>query len=253
MSIWTFRKAVSESDLGSTTKLVLFVLDQHVNDMGDPAFPSYARLEKLTSLSRRAVIEHVAIAEALGWLRRETRSDRSGRQQSNLFYLRVPTHPEMRSQAGDIPPSPSLGGDLFDDAATNQEGAASAPLGAAGAPPRVQQVHPELSIGKNQRNNPIKKSARAMPADFVVTDAHRAWAASNGLPSPDAHFESFRDYHLARGSTFRDWDAALRTWMRNAVRFSSPMKATWQVADVKRRPLAAMDYAAGVGTDGSLL
>lgn len=31
---------------------------------------------------------------------------------------------------------------------------------------------------------------------------------------------AFRDYHAARGSTFRDWQAALRTWLRNAVGFA---------------------------------
>jgi hypothetical protein len=29
----------------------------------------------------------------------------------------------------------------------------------------------------------------------------------------------FLDYHRARGSVFKDWAAAWRTWMRNAAKF----------------------------------
>ncbi len=29
----------------------------------------------------------------------------------------------------------------------------------------------------------------------------------------------FADHHDAKGNAFADWDAAFRTWMRNAVKF----------------------------------
>jgi hypothetical protein len=31
--------------------------------------------------------------------------------------------------------------------------------------------------------------------------------------------EKFQDYHRAKGSSFADWDAAFRTWVRNAEKF----------------------------------
>ena len=34
--------------------------------------------------------------------------------------------------------------------------------------------------------------------------------------------EAFIDHHTAKGSTFKDWDAAARTWWRNAQKWSEP-------------------------------
>lgn len=57
-----------------------------------------------------------------------------------------------------------------------------------------------------------------MPADFAPNEQHRAYAATNRLDL-DAEFAHFTDHHRARASTFADWSAALRTWLRNAVKF----------------------------------
>ncbi len=54
-----------------------------------------------------------------------------------------------------------------------------------------------------------------LPKDFCVTDKHRQWASEKGYRRPDVLFEAFCDYHLKKGSRFADWDAALRTWIRN--------------------------------------
>lgn len=59
-----------------------------------------------------------------------------------------------------------------------------------------------------------------LPPDFAVTDAHRAWAAAKGLPSPDLHLDEFRDDAIAKRKLFVDWDAAFRTWMRNVPKFA---------------------------------
>ena len=34
--------------------------------------------------------------------------------------------------------------------------------------------------------------------------------------------DAFVDFHTAKGSVFKDWDAAFRTWCRNAVKFAEP-------------------------------
>ena len=36
----------------------------------------------------------------------------------------------------------------------------------------------------------------------------------------DDEVEAFRNYHLAKGSVMKDWDAAFRTWLRNAKRWA---------------------------------
>lgn len=74
----------------------------------------------------------------------------------------------------------------------------------------------------NERNErEPQKIARAIPADYAVTPAQRAWAADR-LPAldVDAETEAFKDHHAAKGSTFKDWDAAWRGWMRRSVTFN---------------------------------
>ncbi len=61
--------------------------------------------------------------------------------------------------------------------------------------------------------------ASAFPDDFTLTDARRDWAARGGIDAA-YEFAKFRDHHRARGSVMKDWDAAWRTWCRNALEFS---------------------------------
>jgi len=46
-------------------------------------------------------------------------------------------------------------------------------------------------------------------------------AAAHGVADAAREFAAFADYHRARGSTMADWDAAWRTWVRNAVAFAA--------------------------------
>jgi hypothetical protein len=229
VSIWSYKKAVMQSNLSASTKIVLVALDMHVNDMGDPAFPSYARLATLTSLSARSVMDHVAIAEEAGWLKREKRFNKEGRQQSNLFYLQVPHHLAMASNAADEPAEGSGGGET------------GSPMGEGGSPSGVKQVHPEVTIGKNHSK---KKNKTGLPADFCVTEEMRKWAIENGLAAPDDLIDQFRDYHIAKGSTYGDWWAAFRMWIRNDKKFRA--SRTDPVVGSSKRPksLNDMDYSA---------
>lgn len=59
-----------------------------------------------------------------------------------------------------------------------------------------------------------------MPDGWSPSDAHRAMAAELGV-SVDAERAAFTDHHLAKRSTFADWDAAFRTWLRNAQKFAT--------------------------------
>lgn len=62
--------------------------------------------------------------------------------------------------------------------------------------------------------------AVAMPAGFEPNDTHRRLAAEFNIAlAPE--FAKFCDFHRAKGSKFKDWDAALRTWLRNAIDFKN--------------------------------
>ncbi len=67
---------------------------------------------------------------------------------------------------------------------------------------------------------PLKKSPRStqLPEGFSLSDPMKTYASESGL-NPNAEFEAFRDFHLAKGSVFKNWEAAFRTWCRNAIKF----------------------------------
>ena len=65
---------------------------------------------------------------------------------------------------------------------------------------------------------PPSKRNSQMPNDWQPTEGNRALADKLGVDLM-AEFEQFRDHHQAKGSTFKRWDLALNTWLRNSKRF----------------------------------
>jgi hypothetical protein len=65
------------------------------------------------------------------------------------------------------------------------------------------------------------KRACALPPAFEPTAKHHELASELAL-DVTAECVKFRDYHLAHGRVMKDWDAAFRTWLRNAVTYSQP-------------------------------
>ncbi|NIQ92409.1 MAG: hypothetical protein GWN93_26890 [Deltaproteobacteria bacterium] len=74
---------------------------------------------------------------------------------------------------------------------------------------------------KNIKKKKALKKRTQLPNDFEVTQDMKAWADTYGIADINAETENFRDYHVAKGSVFKDWNAAWRTWMRNSKRFSN--------------------------------
>jgi hypothetical protein len=82
---------------------------------------------------------------------------------------------------------------------------------------------PISGINKSTLSNEsvVKKTNRscALPDEFAVKSIHVDLANQNGWPNPYDEVDAFRDYHLARGNTMKDWDRAFYTWLRNAKHF----------------------------------
>lgn len=68
------------------------------------------------------------------------------------------------------------------------------------------------------------KRATQLPEDFEPDDTALSLAAELGVLL-SAELPKFRDYHAARGKPMKDWQAALRTWLRNAKQFAKPTPA----------------------------
>lgn len=68
IKVWSWRQAVLDSGLNSTTKLVLMVLSTYMNEHGSSCFPSQRIIAGKCSLSKRAVISNLNIAAKAGFI-----------------------------------------------------------------------------------------------------------------------------------------------------------------------------------------
>lgn len=66
---WSWRQLLLKSSLPGTTRHVLLTLSCHVNDAGEPCYPSVADLVTETGLSKQTVLTHLERAEQAGWIR----------------------------------------------------------------------------------------------------------------------------------------------------------------------------------------
>ncbi|CAN7265210.1 helix-turn-helix domain-containing protein [Caballeronia sp. LjRoot31] len=87
---FTWRKAIKQSELPASTRLVLFVIADYANAMDDVCWPSLETIASDAGLSVRCVSDHLKIAEQGGWLTR-WRSRRANRRWAHGSYrLSVP-------------------------------------------------------------------------------------------------------------------------------------------------------------------
>lgn len=65
--------------------------------------------------------------------------------------------------------------------------------------------------------------ARAWPQDFILSVEREAYATGKKVNNVRVVWEQFEAHHRAKGSTFKNWDQAWRTWVMNEVgRFAKP-------------------------------
>lgn len=88
-----------------------------------------------------------------------------------------------------------------------------------GMPPRTTAVvDVDVDVDGELKVTREGKRATQLPDDFKPSTSIQEMAIQQGVDLR-AEFPQFVDHHRAKGSTFKDWDAALRTWIRNAAKF----------------------------------
>lgn len=100
----------------------------------------------------------------------------------------------------------------------------------------LKQGHTKDTITKDNKDikkilpepkkSPSEKTSKSTqrPAGFSPSEGHFKMAAEMGV-NLQSEFDAFCDHHEAKGSTFKNWDAALRTWIRNSAKYSGRTKA----------------------------
>ena len=101
---------------------------------------------------------------------------------------------------------------------------------------------------KETKNWSGAKRAHQLPQGFMPTGSHKELAAELHV-NLDNELAQFRDHHTAKGSAMKDWDAAFRTWLRNAARFKPVAKSTRPPALAINRDFSKVDYWKGALPD----
>ena len=93
-------------------------------------------------------------------------------------------------------------------------------------------------IGARKR---ARKPEIPIPENWTPSDKNLSDAYARQFTDEEIRHEAaqFRDHHTARGTRFRDWDAAWRTWLGNARKFAP-------------RVVAGRSFTGGRGQGGSL-
>jgi len=86
---------------------------------------------------------------------------------------------------------------------------------------QVRPAPAEVKRSEEKRSKSL--AAVAARTTFEVSEEMSQWAVKTGLTAEEVMPETtkFFDHHLAKGSAFKDWDAAWRNWIRNAVKFAA--------------------------------
>lgn len=236
--LFSWRHAILESDLPSTTRLVLLTLSCHMSDAGDSCFPSVVRLASESGLSKKAVIEHLKIAKEKGWILVSAHGFGGQKWKRHEYVVAVPKggnrelprkeiegghpdakggephskggNPHVKKAVTDVHPSTSVNSTGNSTENSTGEGRASAP-----APAR------EANATKSRADTRQKRGKRLVPADWVPDDRLIAWCAEK-FPhiAVEPEVEKFRDRSRAKDERYLDFDAGFRSWMRKAHEFA---------------------------------
>ena len=87
---------------------------------------------------------------------------------------------------------------------------------------------PEPELKEEREEPPLSpkgekpRRACSLPEGWVPSDRNIADAEARNFSAKEINDEAdkFRDYHHAKGTRFKDWDAGWRTWLGNARKFS---------------------------------
>ncbi len=186
------------------------------------------RLVLATTESQREAVEVVLqeffeLTEA-GWINRRADAEiatmldkqQKQREKANKRWQKPPQEP---GNAPAVPQHESK------DATASKSDADALPPTPTPTPTPV--ITPSVEgVSRKRSATPSTKPNRAtvLPENFVPNETAEAIARETGVDL-QREFASFCDHHTAKASTFSDWQAAFRTWLRNASKFHQPRQA----------------------------
>jgi hypothetical protein len=188
------------------------VNDQHANEL----WMATGTIAKKARVARQTASEALAEIVAGGGLEvvEDHRRDRAGKPSRYRFLFPVAVvYYESRGVTRDDTPPEGVSPETTPGVSpTTTRGVTTGDTN-----PR----EPNKYLGRPNDDAPPKARGSQYPEGWCPKEHHVALAADHELEL-EVEADQFKDHHRSKGSVFRDWDAAFRTWLRNSAKYSSP-------------------------------
>ena len=261
--------------LPTNEKFVLMALADWADDNGTNCWPSVYELSEYLTCSERTVQRLLRDLEQGGWI--AVVGNHNGGGTSRSYALNVPKMDESakveharreeekerrRSERKKAAANPFFNGcqsvtpDKLTPVTTTTQGVTTTTQGVTTTtlrgdtavtpstidPPYIH--HGTIIVGADAPKAKPASRATTLPADFRPDGTAEQIARDFGL---DIHAEetAFSDFHSAKGTTFKDWQAGFRTWLRNANKFGQRATAARAAPVNKQEALEARNRAVG--------
>ena len=192
MSHYMTALAMKQEGLKPATKIVLYWLADHHNSETGRCFPSLARLAKVCEMTKRSIQTHILDLERKGLIQVIPNYRDDGQQTSNNYTLFLEGAQDL---LGGVEKSSTLG----------------------------MKKMPANNLGNNNPViKPIGRQSTTLSDNWVLSDKNLEDAYERGFTEGEIYHEAnqFKNYHQSKGSKFKSWDAAWRTWLGNARKFA---------------------------------
>lgn len=247
MSVKVMNAVFERYPNGGGEMLLALALADHASDDGTRVYPSIKALAEKTRQSERSVQYQLRRMQESGWLIL-VNAGNGGRSMHSEYRISLDW-----IKGAEIAP-------LEKGATDDAKGANDSTKGRNPEQERVQPVAPA-----NNRHRTINEPSGIVDAGAEKNQTGRATALPDGFEPNEtadrlagelglvvtAELEAFEDHHMANGSTFKDWQAAFRTWLRNSAKFAQRQLTPGRPA-LARRPPAPEGFSARTYTGGKL-
>jgi len=216
MSVKVMNAVFDRYPNGGGEMLLALALADHAHEDGRHIFPSVEHLAEKTRQSVRSVQYQLRRMQDAGWLIL-VNSGNGGRQMHSEYRISLDW-----INGAEIAPFKKGANDDVKGAIHDKKG----------CNPQQKRVQPVAPVNNRHRtvNEPSvtvigadapkaqAKRATVLPNDFRPDETADRLAQDLGI-SLDDELAAFADHHSAKGTTFKDWQAGFRTWLRNASKF----------------------------------
>ena len=225
-------------------KFVLVALCDAANDDG-ACFMCVETIAYKCGMGVRTVQGHLIDLEATGFIWRDARLGRSSIYSVNVVVLEDAEKNPLWVKRQLMKRTPAKTAGVSKTPAVP----APPPAEVAGAPAEPAPIPVSQPSPIRKKNHKARQCV--LPEGFEPDETGVSLARDTGLVISE-ELDAFKDHHTANGSTFIDWQAAFRTWLRNAVKFKRNAPRNGSSAPAPRRTPAPENFAARTYVGGKL-